>query len=87
VKVRVDVGVNVRVDVGVKVRVDVGVNVAVNVGVKVGVGIGPAGRTGTAPIAQERPTAEPSVQDIVTEAAPGSVLPAPTTSLGEPPVV
>jgi hypothetical protein len=83
------VGVAVGVDVGVNVSVGVGLGVAVLVGTKVGVGLGKgvAERIETAPIAQDLPTAVPSVQLIVTDAAPGFVLPAPMTSVDKAPVV
>jgi hypothetical protein len=85
--VGVFVGVLVAVLVCVFVGVFVKVFVEVRVKVFVGVGVGDVGRTGTAPMAQDLPTALPSVQVIVTEAAPGFVLPPPMTSLGVEPVV
>ena len=80
-------GVNVAVFEGVNVAVldavFVGVFVGVGVGVLVGVAIA-GGRTGTAPSAHD--FAEPSVQVIVTDAAPAFVLERPITSLGVAPV-
>lgn len=66
--------------------VAVAVLVGVFVDVKVGVGV-LTGLMGTAPIAHDLPVAPPSVQLIVTETAPGSVLPPPMTSFGLDPVV
>jgi hypothetical protein len=87
--VAVGVDEGVRVGVFVAVGVTVGVNVAVGVTdgkVGVGVGNGVAERIETAPIAQDFPRMVPSVQVMVTDAAPGFVLPAPMTSSDEVPV-